>query len=970
VIGLAAACAIAAGVTGGVSARGATPPGVVVAPTGVQLAEAAGSGMQVRWNTLGTPAVVEKTGGYIATGLPADPEAAARAYVAAHRDLLGLAPGAALQLLGNAPLGKGRALLFRQTIDGVPLAPDGLLNMAVVDGKVVYLSSTLTRTSSLSGSAALSVTAAYRVAAAAAGLDLGGAPVTAADTRTAKLVGVPTATQGVRLAYQVMVLANTASADPVADLTFVDAETGQVLDRQSLIDSETADPVWSAFRASPTLDYSSTDTRQRWCFLGLAAGCQLVVGSPASPLAWDVDPTTGSPTFTTNGNNEIAVQNWNSANPFTVGTQTATPSPTRDYTYPWTNQWFNVRCNPIAFGSPQANDIDAARANLFAMHNRMHDFSYRLGFTETTWNLQRSNFGRGEDGGDPEQGNAQAGGIVGGPPGCAARDNANQITPPDGTAPITNMYLWQPIAGSFYPPCVDGDYDMSVIGHEYTHAISNRMVAGPDMGIAGAQGGSMGESWSDLDVMEYLNAYGYVPVAGEDPYVVGAYVTGDRVNGIRNYALDHNPLNYSDVAYDVTGAEPHADGEVWNGVNFEVRQAMIDAYDRSFPYANAALQTSCANGQTPVDQCPGNRRWIQLMYDAWLLMPRAPSMVDARDAMLAADMTRFGGANQATIWAAFARRGLGVGAASNTGNDPQPTPSFASPLSSSPTVTFAPTTKGVPVANAQVFVGDYEARATPIADTDPATTTIGDAAPFVAGTYDLTVVAPGYGELRTTLTVRNGKPQTKMLKLGRNLASQTNGASATGDGTNLSSLIDDTEGTDWAFLGAPTDPSLPGTPVAGKSVTVHLDPSKASWQVQRVQVSAMLRPPNPTDPGGDTGSQNRFTALRQFQLLTCAVTKKVSCSGDADFTVAFTSPANAFPSTVPRPRAPELIMRSFSIPKTKATFVRLRVLTSQCTGAPQYAGDRDDDPSNVTDCSTGTPQAFNVRAAELQVFQK
>ena len=26
------------------------------------------------------------------------------------------------------------------------------------------------------------------------------------------------------------------------------------------------------------------------------------------------------------------------------------------------------------------------------------------------------------------------------------------------------MYLWQPIAGAFYSRCVDGDFDMSVIG--------------------------------------------------------------------------------------------------------------------------------------------------------------------------------------------------------------------------------------------------------------------------------------------------------------------------------------------------------------------------------------------------------------------------------------------------------------------------------------------------------------------------
>jgi extracellular elastinolytic metalloproteinase len=66
-------------------------------------------------------------------------------------------------------------------------------------------------------------------------------------------------------------------------------------------------------------------------------------------------------------------------------------------------------------------------------------------------------------GNDPELGNAQSGARV--TPGLI-RDNANQGTGPDGTFPITNMVLWQPVAGSFYSPCVDGDYDMSVIGHE------------------------------------------------------------------------------------------------------------------------------------------------------------------------------------------------------------------------------------------------------------------------------------------------------------------------------------------------------------------------------------------------------------------------------------------------------------------------------------------------------------------------
>ena len=58
---------------------------------------------------------------------------------------------------------------------------------------------------------------------------------------------------------------------------------------------------------------------------------------------------------------------------------------------------------------------------------------------------------------------------------------------------------------------------MSVIGHEYTHAITNRMVGGPNAGLSGFQGGAMGESWSDLVAMEYLNSNGFVPVGGENP---------------------------------------------------------------------------------------------------------------------------------------------------------------------------------------------------------------------------------------------------------------------------------------------------------------------------------------------------------------------------------------------------------------------------------------------------------------------
>ena len=47
-------------------------------------------------------------------------------------------------------------------------------------------------------------------------------------------------------------------------------------------------------------------------------------------------------------------------------------------------------------------------------------------------------------------------------------------------------------------------------------------------------------------------------------------------------------------------------------------------------------QATATRTPLPPSRCPGNRRWIQLVFDAFLLQQGATSMLDARDAMLAA----------------------------------------------------------------------------------------------------------------------------------------------------------------------------------------------------------------------------------------------------------------------------------------------------------------------------------------------
>ncbi len=747
-------------------------------------------------------------------------------------------------------------------------------------------------------------------------------------------------------------------------------------------------PKWKVFGAYPGIGgetaphhYPSTDSRDLWCWESTGAECDEEVGNLASRTPWDADPRTGKSTFTSRGNNASSAEAWGS--PLTPAPPGQRPvSPSREYVFPWQNKWFESRCSQANF-TPGGNDIDAAVTNLFAMHNRMHDWTYHLGFTERTWNAQDFNFGTGGTAeGDPVIGNAQAGAVTGGFPSYLGRDNANMISLPDGVSPITNMYLWQPIAGAFYAPCVDGDYDMAVIGHEYGHMVENRMI-GKGGTRSGHHAGAMGESSGDLMGTEILNEYSYVPVSGENPFAVGAYVTGNKDRAIRSYGMNFprtgafpapgvslvkaggplaNPLNFSNMGFDITGPQVHADGEIWSATNYDIRQALVAKYGAGTPQ----LQRDCAEGRLPADQCPGNRRWIQLMFDAYLLMPTAPSMLDARDAYLAADRMRFGGANQAELWLAFARRGFGAGAASSNttaDTDTDPTPDFASPLQSSAQVTFRAegADEGTAPIRARVFVGHYEARTSPIADTDPTTTgaNLDDRAAFAPGEYEFVVQARGYGHVRVRRTLSAGRPVTITVPMRTNRASSAKGASATGDGTQHAQLIDDTEATSWDRTGAQPD-------VRGSQVTVDLQGARQT--IRRAQVSALL----------EVG-QNRFTALRRFRL-------DVSEDGTT-FRPHYTSPANAFPGFNPRPVAPEMNLREFTFPAVDAVAVRLVVLDNQCTGNAAFQGDQDADPTSGSDCREGSPgggpvpvfgdlpqvlapRDNEVHVAELEVFSR
>src|SRR5262249_6653964 len=124
----------------------------------------------------------------------------------------------------------------------------------------------------------------------------------------------------------------------------------------------------------------------------------------------------------------------------------------------------------------------AAQVNLFYWVNRYHDILYSFGFNEAAGNFQTNNFTFGGGGNTPIPAAAQEG---------AGTNNANFSPPPDGNPGRVQMFLWTRTM-----PMRDGDFDQQVILHELTHGTSNRLI-GNSTGLRGAQGGGMGEGWSD-----------------------------------------------------------------------------------------------------------------------------------------------------------------------------------------------------------------------------------------------------------------------------------------------------------------------------------------------------------------------------------------------------------------------------------------------------------------------------------------
>ena len=88
---------------------------------------------------------------------------------------------------------------------------------------------------------------------------------------------------------------------------------------------------------------------------------------------------------------------------------------------------------PYIFDAPPIEMVEASTVNLFYWNNLMHDIYYQYGFDEASGNFQENNYGNGGNGSDSVNADAQDGG---------GSNNANFATPPDGSNPRMQMFLW------------------------------------------------------------------------------------------------------------------------------------------------------------------------------------------------------------------------------------------------------------------------------------------------------------------------------------------------------------------------------------------------------------------------------------------------------------------------------------------------------------------------------------------------
>lgn len=227
---------------------------------------------------------------------------------------------------------------------------------------------------------------------------------------------------------------------------------------------------------------------------------------------------------------------------------------------------------------------------------------------------------------------------------------------------VVNVTLKNDPATAITP---DGSFDNGIITHEYGHGISNRLTGTGYNCLNSTQDKEqMGEGWSDFFALMLTNKPGD---NASVPRGIGTYAQGQPITGAGIRPAKYSPdFTINDYTYaDTNGMEyisgtniypdVHSIGFVWATMLWDLHWKYVEKYGYS-----SDVTSNTTNGSSRV---------LQLVTDALKLQACNPTFIDGRNAILAADLAKTGGADKCMIWNTFARRGLGVNASAGTKTD-------------------------------------------------------------------------------------------------------------------------------------------------------------------------------------------------------------------------------------------------------------------------------------------------------------
>ncbi|MGZ4150735.1 MAG: M36 family metallopeptidase, partial [Actinomycetota bacterium] len=468
----------------------------------------------------GTPRVVASLDGFLTGPSAAPPARVAMGYVRAHIDAFGLTASdlrSFVFLRDYVSVDGTHHLSWTQQAGGIRAFDNGLKANVTADGRLINLSGSPAHGLGVAGpDAHASLTAETAIARARADV---GASTTSARGDTAQLVWFHGGRS--RLAWQTF----TNVSPDERDVSVVDATTGEVLWRANLVDTATG--TGTAWEYSPSSAVTGVVADQQPVTFPVDSNAKLAGNNAHVYLdANDDNVPTSSDEVPSNGGLD-----WSSTAEINTTTTGQNCAPKHPCTW-----------NKNVSKSWQTNRTQDA-VQVYHYLNEFHDWLEQpsIGFNEAAGNFQRTNSSGKGEGGDAVQGQVFDGANTNrGLPDVRHYNNANFFTPPDGRAPVMQMYLFK--ADKYTPnwPSANAGDDASIVYHEYTHGLSNRLVTYPNglQALNLAESGAMGEAWSDWYAMDYLVGDGSGTGApGSDPswiantsapgeVMVGKWITG------------------------------------------------------------------------------------------------------------------------------------------------------------------------------------------------------------------------------------------------------------------------------------------------------------------------------------------------------------------------------------------------------------------------------------------------------------